>query len=473
MDPDSDSIYFLFNFFFLLQISWTSLAASIVVLLFLLTASALISGSEVAFFAITPKVYHDLEEENKQSSKLIVNLLKQSQKLLATILIANNFINIGIVILSDYILRNTLPENTFTKLSEKVISFFGESPSISIEGINRGFNFLVTVIGVTFVLVLFGEVMPKVYARVNTLKIARMMASPLSLLTRLFSPISRLLVNWTNKIEEKLEDKALGKGTSSDEINEAIDLMSGNKSTDEDEADLLKKILRFGNVNISQIMKPRMDVVGLDVSLNFEEVLEIIREKGHSRLPVYEENLDSIKGILHVKKFMKYLHEGKDFDWKKEGIVQTEVMFEPETKKIAQLLREFQKERKHMAIVVDEYGGTSGIITLEDILEEILGDIYDEFDKGAEEGFKKVGDSTFDFEGKTFLNDLVKALKLPEDFFDKIKGEADTLAGVVLERFGKLPNKNYAFTYEGVKFKVMEVDARRIKKVQIKLPKKK
>lgn len=304
MEPDPGNISFLFSFIFLAQISWTSFALSICVLLLLLIASALISGSEVAFFAITPEGFQALEEENKLSSKRIVSLLRQSQKLLATILIANNFINIGIVILSDYILTNTLPEDTFTGISTTILNFIGES-SLSIATINHGINFLVTVIGVTFALVLFGEVTPKVYARINSLKIARIMAGPLSFLVRLFSPLSKLLVNWTNRIERRLEDKGIGKGTSSDEITEAIDLMSGNEPADEKETDLLKKIVRFGNVNISQIMKPRTDVVGLDASLNFEEVLKVIRSCEYSRLPVFEETLDSITGILHVKKFMK------------------------------------------------------------------------------------------------------------------------------------------------------------------------
>lgn len=473
MEPDPGNISFLFDFIFLLQISWSSFVGSIVALLLLLIASALISGSEVAFFAITPKVFHDLEDENKLSSKRIVALLKESQKLLATILIANNFINIGIVILSDYLLSNTLPEDTFTNWSKAIARVLGEE-SFSISSINDAIIFLITVIGVTFILVLFGEVMPKVYARINTLKIARITAGPLSFLVRFFAPISKFLVSWTNKIEKRLEDKAIiGKETSSDEITEAIDLMSSNERAGEAETDLLKKIVRFGNVNISQIMKPRTDVVGLDASLNYKEVLEVVRACEYSRLPVFEETLDSITGILHVKKFMKCLHEKENFNWNQEGIVQQEVMFEPETKKISEILRGFQEERKHMAIVVDEYGGTSGIITLEDVLEEILGDIYDEFDSSSAEDFKRVNEHTFIFEGKTFLNDVVKILKLPEDFFDKIKGDADTIAGVVLENLGKMPSKNYKFTYEGLTFKVKDVDKRRINKVQITLLKEK
>lgn len=470
MEPDPDSFLFLFETVFLLQISWASFAISIFVLLLLLIGSALISASEVAYFAITPKVFRKLEEEKKSSSGRIVNLLEQSQKLLATILIANNFINIGIVILSDFILRNSLPEDTFSNISQRIINVFGGA-SFSVGAVNHGLNFLVTVIGVTFLLVLFGEVAPKVYARINFLKMARFMAFPLTILTDVFSPVSQLLVNLTNRIEKRLEDKTLGKGASSDEITEAINLITGNKKKNGDEADLLKKIVRFGNVNISQAMKPRVDVVGLDASLNFEEVLQVIRASEYSRLPVFEENLDSIVGILHVKKFMKYLHKDKSFKWNTDGIVQREVVFEPETKKISELLRTFQKERKHMAIVVDEYGGTSGIITLEDVLEEILGDIYDEFDTSSNQDFKKINDYTFIFEGKAFLNDLVKTLDLSEDFFDEIRGEADTVAGVVLEYLGVIPAKNDKFTYKNLKFKVVDVDNRRIKKVQIILPK--
>jgi len=472
LESDPDSLLFFLNTIFLLQISASSFVVSIVCLLLLLMGSALISGSEVAYFSITPKVFQDLEEEKKISSRRIINLLEQPQKLLATILIANNFINIGIVILSDYILRNSLPENTFTHISQKIVALPGAG-SFSIATVNRGINFLITVVGVTSILVFFGEISPKVYARINAIKIARMMSLPLTILMKVFSPISRLLVNWTNSIEKRLEDKSIGKGASSDELEEAIDLISGAEKSDEEETDLLKKIVRFGNVNISQIMRPRVDVVGLDANMDFGEVLKIIRESKYSRLPVYEENLDSIKGILHVKKLLKYLHKPKDFNWNQDGIIQRKVMFEPETKKISQLLRSFQEERKHMAIVVDEFGGTSGIVTMEDVLEEILGEIYDEFDGNKELAYKKINNNTYILEGKSFLIDVIKTLELPEDFFDDIKGEADTIAGIILENLGQLPNKNYKFTYKNIKFKVVDVDDRRIKKVQIVLPKKK
>lgn len=437
-------------------------------------ASALISASEVAFFSLNANDIENLKENNAPNSQRILSLKEKPRKLLATILIANNFINIAIVIVSDFVLAQIFPAdgNTFLNWANQILALGILPDSVETSSITRFFQFLITVIGVTFMLVLFGEVAPKIYAKINNVRLAQTMSTPLTILMRLFSFPSNVLVGWTNWIEKRLEGKTgNGNRTSLQDIDNAIDLTVSKEKNTEQEVDILKRIVKFGEVSVKQIMRSRVDVVAVDLRLTFKELLSVVRESGFSRIPVYEENFDNITGILYAKDLLGELEsegEDKTFEW--QALIRTDVLYVPEAKKIDDLLREFQKKHLHMAIVVDEYGGSSGIITLEDILEEIIGEIKDEFDNELDLIYKKIDDQNFVFEGKTLLNDMYRALEIEPDQFEKIRGDADSLAGLVLEITGELPKINQVIEYNGYQFKVVSVDNRRIKEIKVTIP---
>lgn len=430
-------------------------------------SSALISGSEVAFFSLSPTDFETLKQDNNHR---IISLMNEPRKLLATILIANNFINIGIVILSTFVLNKVLPESIFNNWSESLISSFHLDNFLESAKLANVLSLLITVIGVTFILVLFGEIAPKVYARHNNIGLSRTMATPLWLLSKIFHPFSLILVNWTTSIEKRLEKRRPGGSLANrQDIGEAIDLTADANQTTSQEVLLLKRIVNFGEVSVSQIIRPRVDVVAIDESLDYKELLEIVRESGYSRIPVFEKDFDNVKGILYVKDLLGHLNENKDFDWKL--LVRKDILFVPESKKIDSLLKKFQKEHMHMAIVVDEYGGSSGIVTMEDILEEIIGEIQDEFDTEADVEYKKLGEGIFIFEGKTLINDFCRQVKIDTITFEEIRGEADTLAGILLEKAGRLPELSEEFDIQDFKFKVIKVNNRRIEQIRIELPK--
>lgn len=430
-------------------------------------SSALISGSEVAFFSLSPTDFETLKQDNNHR---IISLMNEPRKLLATILIANNFINIGIVILSTFVLNKVLPESIFNSWSESLIAAFHLDNFLESAKLANVLSLLITVIGVTFVLVLFGEIAPKVYARHNNIGLSRIMATPLWLLSKVFHPFSLVLVNWTTSIEKRLEKRRPGGSLANrQDIGEAIDLTADANQTTSQEVLLLKRIVNFGEVSVSQIIRPRVDVVAIDESLDYKELVEIVRESGYSRIPVFEKDFDNVKGILYVKDLLGHLNEDKDFDWKL--LVRKNILFVPESKKIDSLLKKFQKEHMHMAIVVDEYGGSSGIVTMEDILEEIIGEIQDEFDTEADVEYKKLGEGIFIFEGKTLINDFCRQVKIDTITFEEIRGEADTLAGILLEKAGRLPELSEEFDIQDFKFKVIKVNNRRIEQIRIELPK--
>jgi len=413
---------------------------SLVISVLLLVCSALISGSEVAFFSFTPANLNEMEESDSKADKKILNVLKQPQQLLATILIGNNFVNVAIVLL--------LTHFTTTILS------FDNAPII-------GFIFQTVII--TFLLLLFGEIMPKVYATQHAKKTAHATIGFLSVLRKIFNPFVNLLVNSTAIVNRQLEKKKHSRtNISMDELSQALELTS--QQTDED-TEILEGIIKFGNIQVSDIMTPRLDITDIDIKSNYQELLKIISNSGYSRIPVYSGNRDNVRGILYSKDLLPYLDKPTSFRW--QSLIR-QAYYVPETKKIDDLLNEFQENKIHVALVVDEYGGTSGLITLEDILEEIVGDITDEYDE-EEKLYAKIDDHTFIFEAKILLNDFYKITKIEKEDFAKITEEVETLAGLILELIGEIPQKSRHIEYGRYKFEVVSVDDRRIKEVKLSI----
>lgn len=477
LDPDPGPSY-LSSFFshtdlLLLADLLPSAIGGILILMLLLLASALISGSEVAFFSLSNADYNSLREDNSPQAKRILLLKQKPYRLLATILICNNFINIAIVLLSEYLISSLFPDAGFVKLAAWLtdkfsilnLSLGGWIGSFDLAGILR---FSVTVIGVTFLLVLFGEVTPKVYARSENVRLARFMSGPLRFLLSVFSPLSSTLVKSGRFLEDRLRSHQGAQAISREELDEAIDLTVNDEKELAGERDILKRLVTFGDVTVRQIMQSRGDIVALDVESTFSEVLSIIRDSSYSRIPVYDEDLDKIMGILYAKDLIRHVGEKDDFKWSE--LVREGLLYSPESKKIAELLREFQAERLHMAIIVDEFGGTSGLVTLEDILEEVIGDIKDEFDDDLEIEFEKIDDFNYRFEGKTQLTDALRIMKLPTNELDDLRGEADTLAGVMLEHLGRLPQPKISVVVGDLTLLAETVSKRRIERIRITLP---
>ena len=412
------------------------------VMIVLLIASALISGSEVAFFSISPSQIEELKCSQKTGDGIILNLLmlpekeSASRKLLATILIVNNFINVAIVLISSFV----------------VDPFFTE-PS------NPVFQILVQVVFVTFLLVLFGEVIPKVYATSNNLGLASFMARPMVFLSRVCTPISRPLIGLTKFIDGRSDSSA--SAISIGELSQALDLTNDDFRT-EGEQKILEGIIYFGTKDAKQVMTSRVDIQAIDIETSFDKVLEIVSKIGFSRIPVYSETLDSIKGVLYLKDLLPYIHR-KHFEWTKLLRVP---FFVPENKKIDDLLREFQEKKIHMSIVVDEYGGTSGVVTLEDIIEEIVGDITDEFDDDDLQ-YSKLDENTFIFEGKIALIDLCRVIDIDGDDMENAKGDSDSLAGFIIEQCGKIPLKSEKISFNNLIFIIEAADKRKINRVKI------
>lgn len=384
----------------------------------------------------------DLEKETDKTSRRIINLVADKKYLLATILVTNNFINIAIILLSTFILGN------FINAAWSAWLIF------SIE-----------VILVTFLLVLFGEVSPKVYASSNNIHVARIMARPLSMLRKLTYPISSLLVSSTSLIERRMAKRYdKNQAVSMEDIDQAIELSVTDTQDAKQDIRLLKSIVKFGNVSVKQIMRSRVDVTAVDQETGFDELLELVRESGFSRIPVYNDSFDDVTGVLYAKDLLEHLNKNDDFKW--QDVVRS-AFFVPETKKIDDLLHEFQEKRTHVAIVVDEYGGTAGLVTLEDILEEIIGEIKDEFDDNIDVEYTKLDDFNYLFEGKSMLNDVCRVVGLDTTTFDNIKGDSDSLAGLVLELAGRIPKINESVEYENYRFLITAADKRRI--IQIKV----
>lgn len=428
---ESDSFQFLFDIFD--KIDWNSLSI-ILIIIILLGFSALISGAEVAFFSLSST---EIDENSKQKNlKRIKKLLDHPQKLLATILVSNNFINILIVLL--FASFNTIVFNTI-------------EPYI--------FRFLLEVFLITFLILLFGEVIPKIFATRNAMKFAEFVSFPIQQLTFLLTPATYPLINLTAIIEKKLAKKH--GYLSVEKLSKALELTSDNATTKEEQK-ILEGIITFGNTETSQVMKPRMDINAFSENSTFKEVIEQIKENGFSRNPVYRDNIDHIIGVLYAKDVLPFLNEN-DYDWKQ---LLRKPFFVPENKKLDDLLLEFQEKKIHFAVVVDEYGGTSGIITLEDIIEEIVGDITDEYDD-EDLFFTKIDQNNYLFDGKTTLKDFSKVLEIEEEIFEDVRGESETIAGFILELTGRFLRKNEIINFMNLQFKVEILDKKRIKQVKV------
>ncbi len=411
----------------------------IFLLVILIVLSFFVSGAEVAFFSLSYKDVNMLKTKQQPGYKRIVDLLEEPKILLASLLIANSFVNIAIIIVSNFVIDAFMPLN---------------SQLFWVE-------FLIKVLTVTFVLVMFCEVMPKVMATQNNIRFAKDAGPLVEGISYLFKSLSVRLVKTSDFIERKLANKT-GMSYSLEELDHAIDITTQNSST-EKEKNILKGIVKFGNISVKQIIKTRLDVSGIDYETTFGELVKRVEELHYSRLPVYKEDLDEIVGMLHTKDLLPYLDNETNFDW---HIVMRTPSFVHEQKMIQDLLKEFQVKRIHFALVVDEFGGTSGIVTLEDILEEIIGDIKDEFDEEDVE-YKKLDDMTFVFEGKTMINDVSKIMNLPMETFDKIKGDSDSLAGLVLEMAGEIPHINQVIVSGDFEFTVLDIVKNRLQKIQV------
>jgi putative hemolysin len=401
----------------------------------LLFFSAMISGSEVAFFSMTPQQINALEEDSSRRAQRALLHLQKPERLLANILIANNFINVGIVIISAFV------TSTIFNFSD-----------------NQALGFIIQVVIITFLLLIFGEVIPKIYANRFAIRFALRMTIPLVVLDRVFSPLIFILVRSTSIVNRRLTRK--GQNISMDDLSEALDLTTG---VVKDEKEMLEGIVRFSNLEASEIMKPRTDVTAVDIETDLNVLTKVVIESGFSRIPVYEETSDNLKGILYVKDLLPHINEKEDYKW--QSLIR-EPFYVPESKKINDLLKEFQQRKIHLAIVVDEYGGTEGIVTMEDILEEVVGEILDESDE-AEEFYRRIDSRTTVFEGKTLLNDFYKVTELDDELFDDVKGDAETIAGLILELKGGFPRMNDMITCKNVEFTVLSMDNRRIKEIKV------
>jgi putative hemolysin len=416
----------------------TETLAGLLVLIVLLFTSALISGSEVALFSLEPKEIEDLKKSKRHRSHLVLKLLSNPENLLAAVLVGNNFINIAIVLLTAHI-SNSLID-------------FTNAPTI---------GFIFQTIVITSMILLFGEIIPKVYAAHYSKKFALKIATFINILVKITYPVNYLLIHSTSFVNKRLS--RYKKDLSIEEISKALKLTDKGEFAEDKE--ILEGIVKFGTKTVSEIMRPRLGVTSIDVKSNFGEVLLLIRESGYSRIPVYKETLDDVRGILYIKDLLAHLDKGQTFRWQP---LMRQPFFVPETKKIDDLLEEFQKSKVHMAIVVDEYGGTSGLITLEDILEEIVGDIADEFDE-ENRFFTKISDNEYLFDGNTLLNDFYKVLCSDDNIFDDIKGEAETLAGMILEITKEMPRIHEKVQYKNFTFEVEAVDTRRINKIRVRI----
>lgn len=439
MDPDSylSGINSLFDSVTLLTPTFGAIVAFVLAIL-LLYCSGFVSASEIAFFSLSPIDLNEVEKEEHPSDAMISNLRNNSERLLATILISNNFVNVTIIMLFKY--------------------FFDKS-------VNWGnaviLEYLFITVLLTFLLLLFGEIIPKIYSVQHALKFSRRAAPVLSFLNILFSPFSKLLARSSFIINKVVEKKSYN--LSVDDLSQALELT--DKKEISDESNILEGIIRFGGETAKEIMTPRLDMIDLEINTPYDQVLRCIVDNVYSRIPIYSKTPDNIKGILYIKDLLPHLNKASNFRW--QSLIRP-AYFVPETKMIDDLLREFQQNRVHIAIVVDEFGGTSGIVTMEDIIEEIVGEINDEYDE-EEHTYIKQKDGSYIFEGKTLLTDFYKVFDVDPDVFEEIEGDADTLAGLLLEIKGDFPRPHEKMSYHDFNFEVLAMDTRRIKKVKVTL----
>lgn len=414
----------------------TGIIFCIIIIVLLLLLSGFASGSEIAFFSLSPKDIEKLEDEKTATDKLTNELREDSERTLATILITNNFVNVTIIMLCNYVFAHLID--------------FGD---------NVALEFIVLTVLLTFILLLFGEILPKIFARQSTLAFCRMAANGISFFRTMFWPLENLLMK-TSVVAEKIvtEDNHV---MSVDELEQALELT--DKEDIAEEKKILEGIIRFGDETAKEIMTSRKDIVDINIKAGFGDVISCIVENNYSRIPVYQDNGDNIRGILYIKDLLPHLGKPDSFRW--QSLIRPPY-FVPETKKIDALLQEFQENKVHIAIVVDEFGGTSGLVTMEDILEEIVGEINDEYDEETKQ-FSRLNKNTYIFEGKILLTDMQKILDFDDEEFEEIQGEAETLAGLLLEMKGDFPKPHEVFTHKRYRFEVMKVEERRVASVKV------
>jgi len=414
-----------------------NLLMAIIAIIVLMGISALVSGAEAAFFSLSPAELNSIHNSRTKTNRVISHLLDMPEKLLATILVTNNLVNVGIIIISAYV-TNSLFD-------------FSRAPIL---------GFLIQVVVITLVIVFFGEILPKIYAIRYSQRVVRFMAVPLDIFEKVCRPVNFLLINTSSVIQRKFSRQ--GKNISMDDLSNALDLTEHGIT---EEKKILEGIVKFGNIDVREIMTPRVDILGISIQTPFKKLIAHIIDSGYSRIPVFNHDLDHIKGILYIKDLLPFLGKADSFNWQS---LMRPPYYVPETKKINDLMKEFQTSKIHMAVVIDEYGGTSGIITLEDILEEIVGEITDEFDE-EEIFYTKISENTYLFDGKTIIQDFYKVIGSDDSLFDDIKGEADTLAGLILELKGEIPAKNDTINCKNFVFTIDSVDNRRIKQIKIEI----
>ncbi len=409
-----------------------------IILIGLLLLSALLAGSEVAFFSLNADQRAALRDSDNPTEKVVSALLDKPQQLLATLLISINFVNIIFITLSNYLTEMILgPQSVETLLVTLFLLF-----------------------GVTFVITFFGELIPKVWAQQNNIRFATFSATLIQFFTLVFTPLSKTLLGISNLIEKRIEKRSYT--LTAHELNHALEITT-DENTTEQEKDILRGILNFGNTSVKSVMKARRDIVAFDTEMDFHELMDKINKNGYSRVPVFKETIDKIEGILYIKDLLVHVEEDEKFDWVS---LLHQPFFVPENKKIDDLLYDFQEKRVHMAIVVNEYGETEGLVTMEDIIEEIVGEINDEFDDETAD-YKRLDERTFLFEAKTSLNDFSRVFDLEPVYFEKAKGESETLGGLMIELFGRIPNSGEEMRLEAFQFKIQSVDARRVKKIVV------
>lgn len=416
--------------------------AGIIILLFL---SGLISGSEVAFFSLSHEQVQEVRTSDQKKDRFISLLVSDPKRLLASILILNNLINIFIITISTYV--------TWQIVGNKEAN---------------GVVIVVLTAIITVLIIFFGEILPKVYANHNNLSFARFSAPVLFYTSNILKPLAWLLMNISNLIESRVEKK--GYNLSVDQINHALEITSEQEEVTNEEKDMLKGIVNFSTLSVRQVMRSRMDITAVDKEADFHELMDQVNKTGYSRIPIYEETIDKIEGILYIKDLLPHLHKDDDFDWPS---LLRPGFFIPESKKIDGLLKDFQEKQVHMAIVIDEYGGTSGLITLEDVIEEIVGEINDEFDDDRDVAYSRLDANTYVFEGKTSLNDFCKITGLDSSTFEAVKGDSESLGGLLLEMHTKLPHAGEKIKYESFVFTVVAVDQKRIKRIRVYIDSKK
>jgi gliding motility-associated protein GldE len=442
MDPDPEPFIQLTNIILTPFFTGFTLNAIIglVILCLLLFASALISSSETAFFSLQPADIDDLESRTDAKSKLVLKLREKPKTLLATILIGNNFVNVTITLLATYIVSEM-----FDLVNHPAAAFIME------------------LVVITSLVLIIGEITPKILAAKRPVKFSRFMARTLQVLIVVFKPLSNLLVNSTSFMDKHLEKK---KGEiSMDDLSTAVDIAT-EASTPIEEKNMLKGIATFTEKEVSSVMKPRIDIIAIELGMPFQDMLSTVIKSGFSRIPVYEETLDKVSGILYVKDLLPYL-DAQSYEWQK---LIRPAFFVPENRKINDLFQDFREKKIHIAIVVDEYGGTSGLITMEDVIEEIVGDINDEFDNvKQDQHYTKLDENTYLFKAQTSIVDFCKVFNLDEDYFEEQQGEADTLAGLVLEIEGRIPEVGFSFNVEKFNFEITDADSRKIIQIKVKV----